>query len=140
MVKYAKPAKKDDQSFIKDEGIPAPLKSDPPISLIKEYDLELDKLIQRLLKRIGWLLKKLENLQDDLAVYNRSALSISHLVASLAKLFALKGIEFSESTDEQDILALLNRLKEIRKMRELTPEVQKKVEEVIKDLAGRKRS
>jgi hypothetical protein len=145
LVKYVKNKRpKNVRSFIRERGGPNFNGVREQSSLIKEYEKEIDTLISHLFKRIKWQLKKMSTLGDDLSTHNKSSVSVSQLVGSLDRLFALKGIKFPEPEDAEDVLLLMNRLKELKeadesKSNEASKDLNKQVEEVIKDFARRKR-
>jgi len=96
-------------------------------SNIKDYELELDFIIEKLTKRVKWYLKKLETLEDDIQASNRTSDALNKLASLLVKFLEFKGYKFDAGSSQEHIFDLLQKLKD--------PKVRKTVEEVIKNAA-----
>lgn len=93
-------------------------------SNIKDYELELDFIIEKLTKRVKWYLSKLESLEGDIQVSNRTSDALNKLASLLVKFLEFKGYKFDTGAGQEHIFDLLQKLKD--------PKVRKKVEEAIK--------
>jgi len=106
----------------------------------QEY-IDLDKLVSILYKETIRLGGKLQKISERSKEYNQS---LSHLTKLLGLLVDLIKVHKPANIKEQeDILGLLNRLKELKQTGTLSKNVEKTVEETIKfarkrKVAGRK--
>lgn len=93
-------------------------------SNIKDYEQELDVIIEKLAGRVRWYLSKLEIMEDDLAGSNRTSDALNKLASLLVKFMEFKGYRFDDAGEREHIFDLLEKLKD--------PAVRKRVEEVLK--------
>ncbi|MEM2760477.1 MAG: hypothetical protein QXU32_11875 [Nitrososphaerales archaeon] len=90
---------------------------------IKNYERELDLIIEKLTKRVKWYLTRLESVEGDLIESNRTSDAFSKLASMLVKFLEFKGYRFDANANQEHILDLLQKLDH---------RTRKKVEEVIK--------
>lgn len=93
-------------------------------SNIKDYEQELDVIIEKLAGRVRWYLSKLEIMEDDLAGSNRTSDALNKLASLLVKFMEFKGYRFDDPGEMWHVFDLFEKLKD--------PAVRKKVEEVLK--------
>jgi predicted ribosome quality control (RQC) complex YloA/Tae2 family protein len=61
---------------------------------IKDYESELDVIIEKLTKRVKWYLSKLETLEDDIQASNKTSDALNKIASLLLKYLEVKGYKF----------------------------------------------
>ncbi len=91
-------------------------------SNIKDYEPELDFIIEKLTKRVKWYLSKLESLEEDIQASNKTSDAFNKLASLLVKFLQFKGYKFDVNVDQEHIFDLLQKLESRQKKIEETKE------------------